>query len=119
MLKLRAEQMQALAQVPRREYQKKMVAHAQKFFPDECAKIGAPNLEKFVQNGIAKADGYGIEDRPDVAKFLNLQFVFGPEFDRKCAWASEILGNDSITSGAAKVTLLSEAAMEELQKKKV
>ena len=53
-----------------------------------------------------------------MAKFLNLQFVFGSEFDRMCAWASEILSNDSMTSGA-KVIHLNEAAMEELQKKKV
>jgi hypothetical protein len=118
MLKLRVEQMQVLAQVPQREYQKNMMLHAQKFFPEECTKIGALNLEKFIQDGIAKADGYGIDDRADVAKFLNLQFVFGPEFDHECAWASEVLGNVSITSGAAKVMLLNEAAMDELRQKK-
>jgi len=116
MLKLRVEQMQVLAQVPQREYLKNMVAHALKFFPDECAKIGAPNLKKFVQDGIAKADKYGIEDRADVAKFLNLQFVFGPEFDLERVWASEVLGNASITSGSAKAMLLNDSAMEDLQR---
>jgi hypothetical protein len=119
MLKIRQEQIGVLAQRPQREFQKKMVAHAQQLFPDECKKIGALNLEKFVQDGLAKAEGYGIEDRTDVAKFINLHVVFGAGFDHTCVWASEILNNASITSGAARVAHLNDAAMHELQRQKL
>ncbi len=118
MLRMRREQMEVLAQVPQREYLKQMVEHAKQFFPGECKKIGAQNLEKFIQDGIAKANSYGIEGRSDMAQFLDLKFAFGAQFDQSCVWAREILENPSLTSGTAKVTLLTDAGMEELQRSK-
>ena len=96
-----------------------MVAHALEQFPEESANIGAPNLEEFVQNSIAKAAGYGIEGRADVAQFLSLHLMFGAQFDHEYAWASEILGNPSVTASSAKIALLNEAATHELQRKKL
>lgn len=114
MLKIRQEQMDVLAQIPRQEFLRKMLVYMNDHFPDECEQIGAASLEKFIQEGIAKAEGYGIESLADVAQFLALQGMFGVEFDRQHGWAREILANSSVTLGSAKIMLLNKAAVENL-----
>ena len=114
-LRMRPEQMDALALIPQQYYIQEMVAHALEFFPDACKRIGGTKLEPFIRDGIAQASEYGIEGRVDVKRFLNLRFAFGPDFDRQCQWAREILDNASITSPSTKSLLLHEAGLSQLE----
>ena len=54
--------------------------------------MAAGELRSFVEHGIDRAAGYGIEAERDVWKYLNLMAVFGRHFDMlTLPWSKETL----------------------------
>ncbi|NVJ00129.1 hypothetical protein HV824_18635 [Myxococcus sp. AM009] len=51
------------------------------------------DLHKFVEDGIARGRRYGLTSERDLARFVNVQFALGAEFDAdpRHAWAADVL----------------------------
>ncbi|HEY3442957.1 MAG TPA: hypothetical protein VGK29_19510 [Paludibaculum sp.] len=92
MLMIRKAQMYTLGLESRRDFARRAAAHLCASIA-ECAAMPADDLRKFVDDGIARAERYGIESEQEVCKFLNLQVVFGPGFDTELAWARKTLAS--------------------------
>lgn len=58
-------------------------------------------IESRAQSGIAVAESYGLTEDRAIARFVNLQFVFGEAFpDRQeHAWATTLLRDTGLTDG--------------------
>jgi len=92
-LLIRDEQLVALRGIRQKEYEKRLAAHLRKYFSETCTKLGEQGLRDAVRYGIQRAKAYGIQAERDVAKYLNLMFVFGRDFDTdpRFPWAASML----------------------------
>ncbi len=113
-MNLRQGQLDALSEPQRREFEEFMVAHLQKWFPDECSALGDEGMRLRIRTGMARAEPYGLVGRRDVCKFIDVSFVLGPKFDQDPAlpWAARILAARDLDP-SAKADQLVAAALEQ------
>ena len=88
-----------------RSFELRMLASIARKFPGETQALGAkgPNeILNCIQEGIKRAHGYGIEQREDVAAFVELLIGLSADFDRqqRFAWARRILTSKAVPAGA-------------------
>lgn len=94
MLTIRPEQLKVFSLAEVQKFEDWMLGHLQRFFHRRCEAIGERELRKTIQDGIQRAAAYGITDRRDVCKYIDLMVVFGHGFDTdpRLSWACDILG---------------------------
>jgi hypothetical protein len=111
---IRPEQMQALSAPSRGAFEEKVVAHLNRCFPDECAKLGEQNVRATIRLGLERARSYGITTSREVCLYIDVMMVYGRDFDRnpKLSWASEILNETLWRDSCAKVDALFRTAKE-------
>lgn len=92
MLIIRDDQMETLRKGMRDNYEDRLVDHLNKFFPDQCQKLGDKETRKAIRHGMNRAKSYGIVSQRDVSKYLNIMFIFGLDFDKdpRYPWAAKI-----------------------------
>jgi hypothetical protein len=90
--------------------------HARTFWPGQCDDLGEDGLNARVQLAIDRAAQFGIEAERDVARFLDLLFVWGDDFaeSEPTAWARDILEDETLDS-PLKVHQLSFRTKKELE----
>jgi hypothetical protein len=93
MFTLRRQHSDAFNQDIRRRFEKRMTAHVNQFFPDQCQALGAAAVHEWIAHGIEQAQRYGIVAERDVSKYIDIMFVFGRDFDAgsRYPWAAPIL----------------------------
>jgi len=113
-LTIRPEQLKVFSQAEVRKFEDWVLAHLRRFFARQCDAAGEWHLRKTIQYGIQRAAAYGITDRRDVCKYIDLMVVFGRDFDKdqRLSWSSEILKTSR--PPRTKITALLEAAKEHL-----
>jgi hypothetical protein len=114
MLKIRQEQLDVLAEIPKLEFQRQMISHVAEFFPKQSAALEPAGVLSLIKDSIMIAGSYGIEGRADVVRFINLAFLFGAGFNKKLPWANNILNSPIPSSAAMKMMNLNEAAIQHL-----
>ena len=92
MLTIRNEQMTALAEQQRYQFEDRLVAHVRRHFREECAALGNEAVCAQVHDGIARARKHGLGSELDVARFVDVMFGLRPDFDSE-PWAAAILGD--------------------------
>ena len=75
------EQMAALSEAACKDFEKRMLAHFQEFFPDKCLELGTEETRKKIESGVRRAKAYGFESEQDVCCYIDLMFTFGDDFD--------------------------------------
>ena len=92
-----------------------IAAHVQEYFPDRYRRLGLPAVRTLITQTVKKALEYGFVDDGHLCQFVDLAIVFGSGFDTDpgIPWASQILGDESL-SPALRMKRLGEAAMEAL-----
>jgi hypothetical protein len=77
-----------------------------KQWPERTAQLGA-DFRPLVDSRVNRAISYGIDTEASLARFVNLCFVWGPDFETRPehAWAMKIL-KDSKLRGTLKVNEL-------------
>jgi Domain of unknown function (DUF4123) len=92
-LTIRQAQMDVFSQVEVQKFEDWMVSHLKQFFPTQSQSLGEPQLREMIRHGIRRAADYGITDKRDVCKYIDLTIVFGRHFDtdERLKWAGEIL----------------------------
>src|SRR4051812_44764480 len=79
MLSIRDAQMEVLAGAL---FERWLIAHVERFFPDHCAALGPAGVRTTVTQAARTARGLGFDADAGVARFVDLTFVFGPDFHR-------------------------------------
>lgn len=89
-----------------------MIEHLNKFFPEQCAKLKKRGVREEIRYGIKKAATYGIEEGPELCRFIDMMMIFGCEFDTnsKYPWAAEILNDKEILDPVSRMKLLRTVA---------
>jgi len=116
MVIIRNKQMDELGKAEARKFQDKMVAHLKEFFPDTCEELGEPRVRESISHGVERAESYGLVDEQDVCTYIDVMYVFGPDFDRapECPWASRILKDESIDDPGDRAEMLHEEALAQV-----
>lgn len=93
MLILRQAQMAALNAIILDGFQERATARLLGRFPKRCRIIGETGVRALVRHGVGRAAAHGIEALPDLARYLDVMFTLGRDFDVNPAfpWAAERL----------------------------
>jgi hypothetical protein len=115
MFTIRQAQMDRFAEASRQEFDDRMVAHVQRFFPDQYQAMGDAAARRLIRHGHARANGYGIVGEADVGRYITLVFGYGRDFDENEPWAREVLADPVLTDPRTKMHCLYKAAVEHAQ----
>lgn len=117
MLKIRSEQLEALSQVPKAEFENRMTVHVGEHFPTHFEALGEEKCRQLIQYGIEQAATHDFISERDVCKFIDLMVCCGVQFDNddQQTWAREILEDESWLNVTAKMDALFDAGINHLK----
>ncbi len=89
---IRDSQRQALQQSKQDDFVERLMAHFRKVWPDNVAAIG-PGYREWIAAGVVAGNRYGLQTEQEIARFVNLWFVWGRGFEDtpEHRWAAIIL----------------------------
>jgi hypothetical protein len=119
MLVIRQEQIEVFRQYVFRQFEDRVFAHFAAVFPQEFNKLGETGAREIIRAGIDRAGNYGFVSEYDMARYIELMFMVGEDFDENSdrSWAAEILNQDSYDSPSSKMDDLFRAAANHAEKK--
>lgn len=101
-MKIRPEQMNAMAEYSRRQFQDRLIRDLRREYPEETAQADDDELRAVVVEQIDKAVGYGIVLEDDLAIYVDRAAYYGDDWDSSLDWVRGIL-NDEQLDGSAKI----------------
>jgi hypothetical protein len=109
---IRKEQTEAFEQSALKRFEERMLTHLRKFLADSVASAGETKAREMIRYGIARSSTYGMIAERDVCLYIDLMFVFGPDFDRdkRLPWASAILRSSALRESSQRMDKLHGAA---------
>ena len=112
---IRTQQITDMRQDASDRFIEKLMAHFSPLWPREVKTLGA-GYRTWIEDGVASAATYGIDTQQLSARFVNLWFVWGRDFEKQGGfeWAAEIL-NDSHRTQSVKVHQLCYRTRIELE----
>ena len=113
---IRKQQNKVLAEEAKKGYEERVLAHLRRVWPDEVKADGEPATRENIRSGMETAGKYGVLSEYDVARFIDLRYVWGPEYDTdsELPWVQSVL-NDPDLSGRVKMDQLYERSRMELR----
>lgn len=103
--------MEAFRKAKLEQFEDLAIAHLNDVFPEEFPAQPGPEQRAEIRDGIARAIGYGLDKETWILRFLRVMVVHGTLFDKRLAWAQEIL-RDPDLQAETKSALLIDAALE-------
>lgn len=109
---IRQEQLSLLAIASMETLEENVAAHLRAVWPHETGAMSDEALMRWVRFGVEKGRRYEVVSEFDVARFLDLMFLFDANFDENemLPWAREIL-DDPRLDGRMRVDALMTRAM--------
>ena len=85
-----------------KQFEDRLFEHVKKVFPERTAKLGDQETRAQVQRGIGRAQRHYVTRENDVARYVDLQFLVGEDFEQRpqMAWANDILTNHKLAGDA-------------------
>ena len=77
MITIRAPQLEVLGAEGRTQLEAWIREHVEQYLPERCRRIGEPNLVEAIRFAIGRAERHGLREHTDIARFVDLMFVFG------------------------------------------
>ena len=113
MLVIRQEQMQVFRKYMLEGFERRMLDYLAGRFPEVCPPENEKAVRESVRKGIERAKTYGITIEYDVARYVELMFLFSEDFDTSpdTSWAMPIL-KDPDLGGHVKMDRLCEKAAQ-------
>lgn len=114
MFTIRAAQLHELSHVA---FEAMAVAHVTRYFPRHVSALGAEETRRAVRAARAAAAALGFPGERELAHFIDLTFMFGPDFQSKPmhTWAAGILADRTIADPRSRMARLYEAALNHLR----
>jgi hypothetical protein len=96
MLIIRAAQIKALDKAAEEVFLEYVAGDIEKRWPEHYSALGESAARERITAAYRRAKGYGIRRKPQVAWFIQLDFVLGEEYERfpGLEWAERILRSD-------------------------
>lgn len=114
---LKQHQVEAFHAEGLRELHDKIVDHLRAFFPHRCAALSPEALRAEVEEAARRAAAHGIDDERDICAYVDLHFVFGPDFesDPACPWARALTDDEDAAAPGTRVQRALRGALEQLE----
>ena len=112
MLRIRHEQMRALGEALRRDFERRMMAYLRGNFGAHAAERSDEQMLAFIREGISNAERYAIRAEGDVSRFIEYALVYGSDFDTRLKWVENVLRTDGI-NGTQKMDRIDNQALFE------
>ena len=98
-MRIRPEQMQALEEARRPEFENHMVAHLRAWSPLHSEALGEAGIRALIEAGMARAQTHGFTRRGPVQFYIEAMILLGAEFDTdpQYPWPGAILRDPSIS----------------------
>ena len=111
MLIIKKEQMTALTEKKRQSFVERMVNYLQQTFPEKTEPLGEEGLREEIHHGMETAKQYQMVTEREVARYIELMFYLGRDFDTspQTPWAAPIL-KDHFSNAANRLRRLSQEA---------
>ena len=86
-------QLETFGEASRHRFESRLCDLVRQHWRESCEAMSPSDLHKFVEDGIARGRRYGLTSERDLARFVNVQFALGAEFDAdpRHAWAADVL----------------------------
>ena len=107
MLIIRKAQMDALNLPFVAEFREHVTEYLYAYYAEKCKEMGPQGIDALIDQGIAKANRYGIEMEEEILDLIEIMFENGANFENTpdMAWAAEVL-NDSSATGSQRISRL-------------
>jgi hypothetical protein len=114
---VRTDQFEALSQDAKKRFLDEMMTHFARLWPSRVEALGA-GYRDWLTRAVEAAASFGLFSQNPVARYINLWFVWGAEFEKQPGfeWAFEIL-NDPKRSEWAKAHQLAHRTRDELEER--
>jgi hypothetical protein len=111
------EQFDALQLELQQRLVERLRAHFSQTWPQQVKALGN-RYQEFITSGVQKAQSYGLDTEQAIARYLNLWFVWGAEFEARPQhkWAREIL-TDAARPAHLKAHQLAWRTQQELKRR--
>ena len=98
------------------QFEKRMVVHIRKKFPEKCSDVSDEKMLNFVKDNQEKAGNYGITSQNDIRCFLEYAMIYGADMDvnEVTSWIGNVLRRNDLT-GSNKMSLLDELELEQVR----
>src|SRR5262245_10939339 len=98
MLRILERQLREFGLLARQSFAEEMVEHLLDFAPDHAKSLGTKALAQIVELGMARARGYGFEQRGPMQFYIELMFHLGSDVDTdpQYPWAARILNRPRV-----------------------
>lgn len=118
MLVIRRSQLNALGNVPLREYETQLVHHFARFYPRECRLAGSLQVQKLVSMGIQRALGHGYVAQREASLYINLMIILGCDFDLdpQIPWAARQIDDKGIHGRFRRIQKVHQSAVRYLDR---
>ena len=113
MFVIRQQQIEVLEKYMLAVFENRLLHELRNHFNRACLELGEYNLRKLIRKGIEKAEGYGIERRFDIARYVALMLILSDDFDTnpRFQWTKTVLEDNNLL-GTDKMDNLFELAKE-------
>lgn len=113
MLLIRTTQIQALAQLPRRQFIAEMMEHLYRYFPTQAWLLTRDELRSHVEHLLDRAASYRLTSRQQVCRFINLAATYGWTFDSDpdLLWMHDILTDGALVEPGERLNRLVESCL--------
>src|SRR4051794_30440334 len=111
---VRGNQFDAMARASLPEW---LESHLRKHFGEQCEQLGEARLRKEILHGMERAWSHGFRSGVHTARYLDLMFTFGRDFDQNdtLGWPPVVFHDASARDPEATITDLLEAARKHLE----
>jgi hypothetical protein len=86
-LRIRHEQVNALAEARYEEFESRAIGHLREFFLEKVSAIPADRLRAFIRRCMDRARTFGLTSEQAVVCFAHLSLLLGEGFDAESRWA--------------------------------
>lgn len=113
MLVISGNQMKTFEQAAVRNFENRLLAHLQEFFPKHCEILGNDQMRKVIQLGLKRAEPYGLISERGLHLYIGLMLMLGSYFDEdpQLPWTAKILTDENIVDPRRRADRLYRRAM--------
>lgn len=107
MLRISRAHMTAFSDAASRRFEERLISFFREKTPALCRSYNEHTLRDTIHVGVKRAEGYGLTTEYDVARYVNVVLVLGPNFDTdpRFPWAEAILNHETL-DGRTKADML-------------
>ena len=117
MLRMRPQQMQALALDRQAAFRREARELLQRVWPEGCEELGEEGLDELVATGTERGLDHGIVDGGELTRWLELSILLGEDFETSgdYPWVAEILDDETL-DGSLKMRQLRHRTRVEIDR---